>query len=337
MASATLIIGEDDWEVASAAKRLAGGGEGLEVFDSAQASNAEAQLRDLALVDESFSTPPFLDPVKTTWWKNVGFLPQSGKGAPAKDVKEALERFAAKIASTPDTPSQKLIISGPRLLMGSIFAKTLKSAAEFIVFAVRKPWEAARSAVERVREAAAAMNLAFERGAAEAFVAKVGTDARSLESELGKMRDYLGPGAHAITAADVAAVSSQGAGVEPELWAVTDAMGERNVAKALEALAPFERENGFAVLAASAAERFFRQLLEMKDASAKGMEIEGMNPYAAKKNAAFLRNWTLLELRSARARFLSLRERAVTSSGSVDPLVIAEIVRTCRRRKGAVS
>ena len=148
------------------------------------------------------------------------------------------------------------------------------------------------------------------------------------------MRDYLGGERSTIAAADIAEVTSQGVGVEPEIWAITDALGERNFAKVLDSVSRFERENGFAVLVTTVVEKFFRQLAELKDAEAKGRfgeATEGMNPYVARKNQGFLRNWSLNELRAARFRFLELRERAV-SSQSADALVVARLAQVCRRR-----
>ena len=87
MAQVHVIIGEDEYLVSEAAKRIVGDGIGLETVDSATSSNADLQLRDLREAEASLLTPPFLDPKKTTWWRNVGFLPQSGKGAPSEDVK----------------------------------------------------------------------------------------------------------------------------------------------------------------------------------------------------------------------------------------------------------
>jgi len=333
MSSVHVIIGEDDYLVSETAAKVVGDGQGLEVIDSGLSSNAELQLRDIAAADESFSTPPFLDPVKVTWWKNVKFLPQS-KGGPSEAVKEALERFARKIASNPLPDSQKFVITGPKMLVASVFAKTLKGVAEIVSFASGKPWEKAKEAVVRVIDAASDMGLSFAPGAADAFVARVGTDTRSLMGELAKMRDYLG-GRGAISEADVAEVSSQGVGVEPEVWAITDALGERNLPKALAAIRPFERESGFAVRVTTLVERFLRTLVALKDAAERGRAdeaTEGMAPFAARKNMGFLRAWTLRELRVARARFMALRERAVSSSGGgVDALVVAELARVCRR------
>ena len=328
MANIHLIIGEDDYLVSETAKKTVGDGVGLEIVDSLNSSNAELQMADLREVDASFSTPPFLDPRKVTWWKNVHFLPGGGKRDSSEEVKEALERFAEKVARAAATlpENQHLVISGPRLLKTSVFAKTLAPVAEMAVFAAGKPWEAARNAAVRVIDLAAEMNLNFDRGAAEHFVARVGTDSRSLMSELGKMRDYLGKDAHTITLADIDEVTSQGVGVEPEVWAITDALGERNLEKTLSAARRFEQENGFAVLVTTVVEKFFRQLIDVKNGTAGEL-----NPFVQRKMSGFLRNWTPAELRIARWRFLTLRERVVSGTTSGDVLVINELVRACRR------
>lgn len=334
MANLHVIIGEDDYLVSEAVKRIIGDGDGLEVIDSVNSSNAELQLTDLREADESFSTPPFLEPRKITWWKNVRFLPQSGKGGPSEDVKAALEKFARKIAGSPLPDNQHFVLSGPKLLATSVFAKTLRQCANIQQFSAGKPWEVARDAVARAKDLAEELGLRFEPGVAEAFVARVGVDTRSLASEMSKMRSYLGAKADVITAADVADVSSQGVGVEPEVWSITDAIGVRNVESALLAVSRFEGESGFAVMVTNVVERFFRQLAELKDAQERGkfeVASEGMNPYAAKKMLGFLRNWDLRELRIARGRFMMLREKVVSSSGSADVLVVAEIVRVMRR------
>lgn len=299
-----VIIGEDDYLVGEAAKKAVGDGVGLEVVDSANATNAELQLADLARAEESVATPPFLDPKKVTWWKNVGFLPG---GKASEDVKTALERFAKKLAAAPLPPNQAFVLSGPRLLKTSVFAKTLQTCAEVVVFAAEKPWEAAR--------------------AAERFAAVVGPDARSLRSELEKMRDYLGAEAREVTAADVEAISSPGVGVEPLPWDVTDAIGRRDLGAALAALRPFELENGFAVFMTGVVERFFRQLLDV----AAG-RTDGLAPFTVKKNEGFLRNWSVNELRVARARFVLLRERVVSGVASGDLLVVPTLARVMRRR-----
>ena len=321
-----VIIGEDDYLVGETARKVIGDGVGLEVVDSMNATNAELQMKDLRAAEASFDTPPFLDPKKVTWWKNVHFLPGGGKKDSSEEVKEALEKFAAKLVKGELPENQHFILSGPHLLKTSIFAKTLASAAEMVVFAAEKPWEAAKNAVVRVIDLAGEMNLKFAPGAAEKFVSIVGTDTRSLMSELGKMRDYLGSETSMITAADVAEITSQGYGVEPVVWDVTDAIGKRDLNAALTAMRKFELENGFAVFMTGIIEKFFRQLIDVKNG-----KTERMNPYAHRKNEGFLRNWSPAELRAARARFLMLREKVVSGTTSGDTLVVTTLVRVMRR------
>lgn len=322
-----VIIGEDDYLVGETARKVIGDGVGLEVIDSMNATNAELQMKDLRAAEASFDTPPFLDPKKVTWWKNVHFLPGGGgRKAVSEEVKAALEKFAAKLAASPLPENQHFILSGPHLLKTSIFAKTLSTSAEMVVFAAEKPWEAAKNAVVRVIDLAQEMGLKFAPGAAEKFVSVVGTDTRSLMSELGKMRDYLGAESSSITAADIEEVTSQGYGVEPEVWDVTDAIGRRDLNAALGAMRKFELENGFAVFMTGIIEKFFRQLIDVKSG-----KTEGMNPYALRKNEGFLRNWSPAELRAARARFLMLREKVVSGTTSGDVLVVSTLVRVMRR------
>ena len=318
-----VIVGEDDFRVAEAAKKVVGDGIGLEVVDSLNSSNADQQLADIRAADESLSTPPFLDPRKVTWWKNVHFLPG---GRSSEDVKEALEKFAERLAAVNLPDNQHFILSGPHLLKTSVFAKTLASAAEFVVFAAEKPWEASRNATVRAIDFAADVGLKFASGAAERLVAAVGPDSRSLAGEISKLRDYLGEERSIIETADIDAISSPGAGIEPEVWSVTDAVGRRDLAAALAALPRFDRGNGFAVLISGVVEKFFRQLLDL----AAGRET-GMAPFAVRKNQAFLRNWTVPELRAARYRFLMLREKAVSGTACADTLVSIELARTVGR------
>jgi len=321
-----VIIGEDDYLVSAAARKVVGDGVGLEVVDSLNSTNADLQLSDVRKADDSFSTPPFLDPVKVTWWKNVHFLP-GGKKAVADDVKTALVAFAKKVAAAGLPDNQHLVVSGPHLLKTSEFAKALAKCAEFEVFAAGKPWEAARAALGRAVDMAAAEGLSFAPGAAERFVATVGCDCGSIANEVVKLREYLGGERKVVEPGDIDAITSPGTGIEPEVWSLTDAIGRRNLAAALDALRRFEG-SGFAVFATTVVEKFFRQLLDI----AAG-RTEGLNQYALRKNQEFLRNWTVPELRAARYRFMMLREQAVSGTQSADTLVVTTLVRTTRRAR----
>ena len=318
-----VIIGDDDYLVGEAAKKAVGDGVGLEVVDSRNATNADLQLADIVRVESSVATPPFLEPKKVTWWKNVGFLPG---GKSSEEVKVALEKFAKKLAANPLPENQVFVLTGTHLLKTSVFAKTLAKCAEIEVFAAGKPWEAAKKAAVRASEFAQEEGLVFAPDVAEKFVAVVGTDARSIRSEIEKLRAYLGDEKRPVSAADVANVTSPGVGVDPVPWEVTDAIGRRDTAAALAALRKFEAENGFAVFMTGVVEKFFRQMLDV----AAG-RTDGMAPFVVQKNERFLMNWSVPELRAARARFVMLREKVVSGLTSGDMLVVTTLVRVMRR------
>lgn len=321
--NAALIIGEDDYLVETTARKLIAPEAEVETIDSANSSNAELQLADIRAAEASLLTPSMFSPAKVTWWRNVAFLPG---GKSSEEVKSALEKFAQRLAASPLPENQRFILSAPHLLKTSVFAKTLAGVADFVVLAAGKPWEEERNAVVRAIDEAGERGFKFASGAAEKFISIVGIDARSIAREIDKLCDYLGEGEDVATAADVAEIASRGAKVEAEVWDVTDAIGERDLGAAFSALKKFELENGFAVFMSGVIEKYFRQLIAVKSGA-----TEGMNPYAAKKNRAAAANWTLVELRRARARFLALREKVVSGTTAGDVLVVTELARVMRR------
>lgn len=319
-----LIAGEDDFLVNRLARKAIGDF-AVEEIDSSMAGNAETQLREIAKARESFLTPPFFDPDKATWWRNVKFLPGAEKLA--EEVKAALEDFARLMVKNPLPDNQTMVITGPKLLKTSVFAKILQEAAAVTVLTPPKGRAAAEQAAAAAIDFAAEEGLRFAAGAAEALVAKTGTDTRSLLSEVTKLRDYLGGERKLIKAEDVAAVSSPGAGMEPNFWAITDAIGSRNADKAVAAAMEFKSDQGFAVMVSGAIERFFRQMLDLDEIS------HTLMPFQVRNLEMFKRNWTQNELRTARFRFMNLRERAVSSgSEAVEELIVTEIIRVCTRR-----
>ena len=319
-----LIIGEDDFLVNRLAKKAIGEF-AVEEIDSSMAGNAEAQLREIAKARESFLTPPFFDPNKATWWRNVKFLP--GAERLAEEVKTALEEFAKLMVERPLPDNQTMVITGPKLLKTSVFAKILQDAAAITMLTPLKGRAATEQATAAAIDFAAEEGVRFAAGAAEALVAKTGTDTRSLLSEVGKLKNYLGDGRNLIKAEDVAAISSPGAGMEPNFWAITDAIGSRNADKAVAAAMEFKTDTGFAVMVSGAIERFFRQMLDLEAIE------DTLAPFQVRNLQMFKRNWTTNEMRTARFRFMNLRERAVSSGGeAVEELIVTEIIRACTRR-----
>lgn len=325
-----LIVGDDDYAAEAEAKRAIEAhvpddlrSSAVEVVDGL-AANAETQLVSIRACLSSVQTPPFLDPVKLTWWKNVTFLPGGGRGGKvAAEVKEALERFADTLEKAPLPANQFLVITATTLLKTSLFAKKMKALAEFKDYAIpERSKDRAAAALERLPAFAKAEHLTFAPGADRAFVAKTGPDSRTIVSELAKMRTYLGEGAHTVTEDDVAAITSAG-GDEIEIWALTDALASRNPGKVLTTLRSFQGDSGWPIMISTVAERWFRDLIIVKAGG-------GGNDWKARKNAAAAAAFTLTELRVARYRMLALREKLV-SSQPTDEYVEMEILRTVKR------
>lgn len=331
------VIGSDDYIVDVAVRKIVGDCAGLETIDSRTSTAAEAQLSDIGRADSSLMEAPFLYPEKATWWRNVHFLPAAGKKQCSEEVKESLERFAAKLAATNLPDNQKFVLSGPSLLPTSIFAKTLKQGVQMVELDAGRGKRSAaalsREAVVRAVDYAEEMGLKFAHGAADAFVAVTGPDARSQVNELRKLDLYLGPGRREISLSDVQAVTSPGAGAESAIWSVTDAIARRDVAAAMEAMRDFEGESGFAVMMASTVERCFRQLAVVKDAQMRDAGCPpSLSPWQFDKLCAAARRWSLQELRRARHRMAALREDVVSGAGDAVSRIGIEIARACTRR-----
>jgi len=291
---------------------------------SGPAMNAESQLASIRECLASIQTPPFLDPVKLTWWKDVSFLPGGGRGGKITDeVKEALERLADSLAKNPLPENQILVITATKLLKTSIFAKRMKEIAEIKDCSIPdRSKDRAAAALARLPELAKRENLEFAQGADRAFIAKAGPNMRTIASELAKMRTYLGENNHTVTSADVAAITSA-SGDEIEIWELTDALASRNPARIISTLRNFQGDSGWAIMLSTVIERWFRDLIVAKAGG-------GGDDFKSRKNTAAASGFTLTELRVARYRMLSLREKLV-SSQPTDEYVEMEILRTVKR------
>jgi DNA polymerase III delta subunit len=332
IANIVLITGGDDYAVEATAKKAIAARVPQELAAcavetlSGEASNAESQLASIANCLASVQTPPFLDPVKLTWWKGVTFLPGGGRGGKISDeVKKALEKLADDLAKSPLPPNQFLVITAPKLLKTSLFAKKMKTIAETVEYAVpERSKDRFAAALARVNELAQEENLKFAPGANRAFVAKAGCDTRTLVSELEKMRTYLGEETREVTLDDINNVTSPGGG-DIEIWALTEAMASRSAAKTLAVLKNFQGDSGWPVMISTIVERWFRDLIIAKAGG-------GGDDWKARKNAEAARSFSLTELRLARLRMIRLREKLVSSSPG-DDYVEMEILRTLSRRQ----
>lgn len=322
-----LAVGDDEYEAEMSVKNAIKDHVPPECRESAveiisgDASNAESQLSSIRECKSSVSTPPFLDPVKLTWWKGVNFLPGGGRGGRiADDVKKSLEEFADFLSKTPLPGNQFLVITATKLLSTSVFAKRMNAVADVRECSMPdRSDKRAAAALSKLASLADAEHLKFSPDDARAFIAKTGPNTRTIASELAKMRTYLGEDVHEVTNKDIEAVTSVG-GDETEIWALTDAMASRNVARVLEVLKQFQGDAGWTIMISTIVEKWFRELIIAKAGG-------GGNDFRSRKNATAAAAFTLTELRLARYRMIALREKLVTSQPA-DEYVEMEILRT---------
>lgn len=357
-----LIVGEDSYLVETTARRIRDAAVPAELRTSAvetiggEADAQDDQIAALRSCEASVQTPPFLDPVKFTWWRNVTFLPGGGKnGRIADRVKEALEKFAKNLAANPLPPNQHLLITAPRLLQTSIFAKAMKAVGEVMVYATEKnAGRRADAALALLPDLAKEEGLKFVPGAAEAFIAKTGCDTRTIISELSKMRAYLGDETDTVTREAIAAITSAG-GEAPELWQITDAVGKRDTVRTMAVLKELLGQKSAGILLSTVLEKYFRDLCVYRDAVDRGwitphgwarnlppdavvmLDASGIGPNAetrgwvVRNHAVSAKNYTARELRVARHRMMKARERLVSSSAD-DSLVATELLRILPRK-----
>ena len=350
-----LAVGVDDFiverHVRAIFARLAPGGLPPGAVDeiNGEASKAETQLASIAAAAASVSTPPFLEPFRATWWRNVTFLPGGAeKRKLAEEVKAALENFARRVAENPPPPNQALVISAPKLLATSVFAKTFKPVAEFAAFGGGgKPRERREAAMSMLLDAASGMGLSLSPQTAAAIVAKRGTDSRALASELDKIRDWLGPDAKEVSRKAVDEIVSPGS--EPELWELTDAIAARDAARASSTIARFSgSDSSIAIALCAVLEKYFRDLSTLRaildaklltprgvwarrpgEGEAKRLEILGFDASAPlnfiqKRQLEAAASFRPAFLARAQALVASLRERIVSSSDA-NPLAALDM------------
>ncbi len=353
-----LFVGEDSYLVEAAARRVVDAAVPADLRATAvetvsgDADNMDAQLASLRECVASVQTPPFLDPVKLTWWRGVTFLPGGGVGGRlAEDVKAALDKFSESLVSTPLPSNQVLVITATKLLMTSVFAKRLKTVAHVVEFGGGgKGKDRLQDALLRLPDLADDEQLTFAPGADQAFLAKVGSDTRTIVSELQKMRAYLGTERNEVTAADVAAVTCVG-GDEPELWAIHEAVAQRSPSALMKAVEPYKKDSD-GILIATVMEKYFREAIVCRDAIDHGwldkwgrwsdkmppsaraaLDAAGFgpstvkSPWAVKNAVKRALPFATAELRVARWRMLAAREKLVSSDASA-ALVVTELLRT---------
>lgn len=232
-----LIHGEDDFAVKARARALFDqwsqelGGMDHEMIEG-QVSNSGEMLRSLGKLREALNTLPFFGGGKVVWWQNCSFLGDDRTSA-SGTVTEALSELSGELAKF-QWGTVRLIVSAGKVDKRRSFYKTLDKLGSVEVFA---SWSEDDNWSTRAETAA--VQALRERGqeifpeALAALVTSVGPQPRQLMSEVEKLSLYVGS-RRQITEADVDSIVTRNK--QARAFALTEAFGERNLAKALRCL-----------------------------------------------------------------------------------------------------
>lgn len=240
-------VGSDEARAAEAAlaavRRLApadAGDFGTDVVDG-QADNAEAAQNAVFSAIQALQTLPFFGGGKVVWLKNATFLGDTQTGN-AESTKEAVERLSAELAKGLP-PEIYFVLSATNIDKRRGFYLGLNKLAKAGTCTIesfdkvdisRSGWE--EKLAPLVQQRAKSLGLTMDRGLAEHFVRLVGEDTRQLDSELVKLRTYVGSNT-AASRDDIRAVVSKSRG--GIVFEIGTAIGKRDLPDALSLLEHF--------------------------------------------------------------------------------------------------
>jgi len=310
---------------------------GLEIV-SGSADNSDQAIQVIGRAIEAIQTLPFFGGDKVVWLQGVNFVGES-QTAKAESTLAALETLAG-VLEVGLPPDVTFILSSGDIDKRRTFFKRLEKIAKIEIHdrldTTKAGWETA--VMGHVSERASALGLKFRGAALERFVQRVGSNTRSIDSELEKLSLFAGD--RPITEDDVASVTSTSH--TGFIFDIGEAISRRNLPKTLE-LIDFQLnrgENAIAILLAAIVYKV-RQLLHARDliethgadpggqyntfqsqlgrlpahATAHlGRTKEGkLNAYPLYMTAQAARKFTLAELRDALEACLEANLRLVTT------------------------
>jgi len=233
-----LVCGDDDFGVKERAREVFRkwsdeiGGTDHETIDATVNNSGEA-LTTLSKLRAALQTLPFFGSGKVVWLRNCNFMGEE-RAAEAQAVTENLADLAQELKAFA-WQNVRLLVSAGKVDKRKTFYKTLEKIGSVEVFA---GWSAEdRDWAEQAEILASRIisELAKEiSGEALArLVTYTGPHARALRSEIEKLFLYVGARAR-IDTADVEAIVTRHK--QARAFALGDALGDRNLARALRCL-----------------------------------------------------------------------------------------------------
>ena len=369
-ASLHLVCGADDFLVEQKARAIVDAGVpmaeralGLEVLDG-RVEKAEEATAAVRKCIEAVLTVGFFGGSKLVWLKNATFLNPQVRPGDSDSVKERVAELTAHIkAGLPE--GHRLLVTAVAIARNTAFFKACQAAGEVSDFGSgEKAWEQDRLLRGRLEGMLRTFGLEMTEEVRERFLQRAGTSTRLLTNELEKLRVYLGGGTDQVAPEDVDTVVSIGR--EAMAWDLTDAVGDRDAVKLMQALRRLQAQDENAIGLIAMAETRIRELIVLRyaidqrwlqaretehgpyckwkeDLPAEAERLLGSLTRDPRNTAAFIQRkaavqatrYTLQELRRARHVLIELRERLVTSSAPPEILVETALLRLIGRPPAA--
>lgn len=311
---------------------------GLEIIAS-QARNADEAAAAVIRCIEAVRTPGFIAARKVVWLRGVNFLGRSVV-ALAKQVKEILG-VLADVVTSGFPQGNFLVITADKVDRASALFKAISSAGEIHQQQELKPNQKEKAALYFVRELLQKNGLQASQEIIMTIVNMVGADSRQLFQEVAKLAAYMHP-RQKVGEDDVAAIMA--ATRESEAMHLADAVGARNLSRAIVILRQllFQKENPIGIV--MALEARFRYLLLLRAAGEGNEKItitsekgKPLHPYFESRLREQANKYTLSELKERRQVLLETRLKQVSSSSGLEEILLERLlVKLCRRRKSLV-
>ncbi len=277
-----LIVGADDFLVSRHAREVvnrmcppADQAMGLEIVNG-RAPSVDAAVLALQQCRLGLETVGLFGSSKVVWLRDATFLYDNLVGRSAL-VKAELARLVAELKRGL-MPGQRLVVNAEKVDKRSAFYKTCQTLGELREFAVpEKSYEQEKYARDIIRMLLGEAGLEASETAIVSIIGKVGCDSRLLAKEIEKLRDYLGARTR-IEDADVRQIVSPAR--ESAGWDLADALGDRNLGKALELLRQllFQGEKEFLLI--MGLQNRVRELIVYRTCLDQGwLELKGSEPW----------------------------------------------------------
>lgn len=247
---------------------------GLEVFDGACAKTEEA-TEILRQVTEALCTASFLGGQKTVWLRDAAFL-DTGTLSKTERVKTAVVRLA-DLLKQGLPPGRHFVVSAQKVFKSSAFYKACQAGGRVDYFGLSdKPYERIREMPERIKAFCRERDLRMDDSMIKYLLTRCAPDPRQLQQECEKLSLFLGPGGRVTRDAVDLMVS---ASVEAMHWDLTEAVGDRDMARALRLARDLTAKESACVYLVMMLERYLRDLMVLKECVRQRWLVIEAGPY----------------------------------------------------------